>query len=146
LSRKAREKTMSSSEPVGLTGVWDGQYSYPRRFSPVHFTAVILETGVVIAGTIHEQPPDGPSAGQTLNALIQGEHLGSAVQFTKTYDGAPRGRSRPIHYEGVLSADGNGIEGKWTVPGSWSGKFLMVRSGRPGAKAVVREEEAVPVV
>lgn len=137
---------MSSSEPIGLTGVWDGQYSYPRWLSPVHFTAVILETGAVITGTIHEQPPDGPSAGQILNASVQGEHLGSAVQFTKTYDAAPRGHRRPIFYEGMLSADGNEIEGKWTVPGSWSGKFLMIRSGRPGATAVAREEEAVPVI
>lgn len=137
---------MSSSEPVGLTGVWDGQYSYPRSLSPVHFTAVILETGVVIAGTIHEQPPDGPSAGQTLNAMIQGEHLGSAVQFTKTYDAAPRGHRRPIFYEGVLSADGNEIEGTWAVPGNWSGKFLMIRSGRHGATAETREEEVIPAL
>lgn len=137
---------MSSSEPVGLTGVWDGQYSYPRRFSPVHFTAVILETGVVIAGTIHEQPPDGPFAGQPLNALIQGEHLGSAVRFTKTYDDAPRGRSRPILYEGVLSADGDEIEGTWTVPGNWSGKFLMIRSSRPAASVEARDREEIPAL
>jgi hypothetical protein len=137
---------MSSSEPVGLTGVWDGQFSYPRRFSPVPFTAVILETGVAISGTIHEQATDGPSAGLTLNATIEGEHLGSIVQFTKAYDASPRGFRRPILYEGVLSADGNEIEGAWTIPGSWSGKFLMIRSGRPAAKAEAREAEEIPTL
>ncbi len=137
---------MSSFGPVGLTGVWDGQYDYPRRFSPVPFTAVLLETGTVITGTIHEQPTDGPSAGQTLNATIQGDHLGSAVQFTKTYDLAPRGRNRPIFYEGVLGADGNEIEGTWAIPGDWSGKFLMIRSGRRVEAVQARKRATAPAL
>lgn len=137
---------MASLEPVGLTGVWDGRYDYPRRLSAVPFTAVLLETGAALTGTIHEQPPDGPSAGQTLNATIQGEHLGSRVQFTKAYDLAPRRHRRPIFYEGVLSADGNEIEGTWSIPGNWSGKFLMIRSGRWAAKAEAHERSSVPAL
>ncbi len=135
---------MQGSEPVGLTGVWDGQFSYPSRFAPVPFTAVILEAGSAISGTIHEQPTDGPSAGETLNATIEGEHLGSAVCFTKAYDLAPRGFRRPILYDGVLSADGNEIEDRWSIRGGWSGKFLMIRSGRPAAKAEARRRVTVP--
>ncbi len=135
---------MPSDEPVGLTGVWDGQFSYPRRFAPVPFTAVILETGSAITGTIHEQPTDGPHAGQTLNATIEGEHSGSAVTFAKVYDPAAKMHGRPILYEGVLSADGHEIEGTWTVPGNWSGKFLMIRPRRPAAKAEARKRATVP--
>lgn len=75
---------------MALTGVWDGQFSYPRGFAPVHFTAVILQTGSTFSGTIHKQPTRGPSAGETLNATIDGEQFGSAVSFTKIYDPAPK--------------------------------------------------------
>jgi hypothetical protein len=61
---------MPSYEAPSLTGVWDGRYSYPRGLSPVPFTAVILQTGPALSGTIHEHPPDGPSAGKTRNAVF----------------------------------------------------------------------------
>lgn len=132
-------------EPFTLTGVWDGQYSYPRGLESVNFTAVILQTGSAFSGTIHEQPTQGPSAGETLNAAIDGEQLGSAVSFTKIYDPAHKFHGRPILYEGTLSADGNEIDGRWKIPGMWSGKFLMIRSGQPAASAEVRERASVPV-
>ena len=50
-----------------------------------------------------------------------------AVAFMKTYDGA-NPHYRTVAYEGTLSRDGTEIEGRWIVPGNWSGKFLMVRS------------------
>ena len=45
----------------------------------------------------------------------------------KTYDGA-NPHYGIVAYEGTLSRDGTEIEGRWIVPGNWSGKFLMVRS------------------
>jgi hypothetical protein len=136
---------MSSPADVGLTGVWDGLFSYPRNLPAVPFTAVILEIGSAISGSIHEQPTHGRSAGQTLTAAIEGEHIGSMVRFLKTYDPAHKTHGLPIRYEGVLTPDGDEIEGRWTIPGNWSGKFLMMRSGRRQAVARTRRRRIVPV-
>jgi hypothetical protein len=135
---------MPSFEPPSLTGVWDGRYSYPRRLSPVPFTAVMLETGHTITGTIHEQPPDGPSAGRTRNAVFEGERRMWSVDFTKTYDPPGPGFNRPVLYRGQLSSDFNEIEGTWTVLGGWSGRFLMIRSPRPDAQAEVERRVTEP--
>ena len=40
--------------------------------------------------------------------------------------------------KGGLDDNGNEIEGRWTVPGIWSGTFLMVRNS--GAREEVREK------
>ena len=41
-------------------------------------------------------------------------------------------------YAGAVNADHTEIEGDWTVPGVWSGKFLMIRN-RGQAQAVTRK-------
>ena len=132
------------AERLALTGVWDGLFSYPRHLAAVPFTAVILQTGVRLGGTIFEQPTDGRFAGQVLNAMVEGEHEGAAVRFVKTYDAAHKIHGRPIRYDGVLSRDGTEIEGRWSIPGNWSGKFLMMRSGRGLQAARLRRKQAVP--
>jgi len=43
-----------------------------------------------------------------------------------------------VHYAGEISRDGNEIHGRWTVPGSWSGPFLMIRAGKVG-QALTRQ-------
>jgi hypothetical protein len=68
----------------------------------------------------------GGSPGDILFATLLGRRQGSAVGFLKTYDGSNPNYTRVV-YEGMLSADGTEIEGRWIVPGS-SGKFLMIRS------------------
>jgi hypothetical protein len=61
-----------------------------------------------------------------LYAALVGSRQGSAVEFVKTYDGANPNYG-VVRYEGRLSSDGTEIEGRWTLPGNWSGKFLMIR-------------------
>jgi hypothetical protein len=131
-------------ERLGLTGVWDGFFSYPRRFASTAFTAVILQTGSALTGSVHEHAGEDASGGELLNATIAGECVGGRVRFVKTYDPAHRTHGRPIHYEGALSADGNEIEGRWTIPGDWSGRFLMRRSGGARSAAARRRRAAVP--
>ena len=65
---------------------------------------------------------------------MEGRREGRRVEFVKRYDGAG-GRSHAIADAGELSADGTEIEGRWTLPGVWSGWFLMIRS--PGREAAV---------
>ena len=121
------------SEPTGadrlsLTGVWNGLYSYPRALKPVSFTAILIETGTSFSGTTHEKDNSGGTVGAMLYATLSGQRQGFAVSFLKSYDGT-EGWTHSVEYEGQLSGDGTEIEGRWRVPGVWSGKFLMVRAG-----------------
>lgn len=106
-----------------LTGVWEGLYSYPGNLDPPNgFTATLLQSGDSVTGTVHEIGEMG---------VDQGRRMGARVAFTKTYDVGPESDySAPVVYEGSVSGDGQEIEGRWTIQGVWSGKFLMVRPGR----------------
>jgi hypothetical protein len=120
-----------------LTGIWNGLYTYPHGES-TSFVATLIETAGSLTGTTHEPsaPGDGPET--TAFATLTGAFFDSTVTFTKRYD-RPTGRKRsPILYEGVLNGDGSEIEGRWTIPRSWSGKFLMIRS--MGQEATVLRE------
>lgn len=134
---------MPASPHSDLTGVWDGQFSYPRSYEPTSFTCVLLDIGGALSGTVTEHSNNGPTKGQTLNATILGSRRDSAVSFTKSYPPRTTNHGKPVLYAGTLSLDGFEIEGEWTVPGGWSGKFLMIRS-EPDAEMVEDEtyEEA----
>jgi len=112
---------------ASLTGIWHGIYSYPIARAPVSFMATLIETVSAVSGTTHEPCIIGGGPNETLYATLLGSRRHSAVAFVKTYDGA-NPHYRTIAYEGTLSPDGTEIEGRWTVPGNWSGKFLMIRS------------------
>lgn len=114
----------SAPSPQNLTGVWHGLYSYPHNRPAVSFVATLIECGSALSGTTHE--PYG-SGGRMLYATLLGHRRDRTVTFVKTYDGDNPHYGR-VAYEGTLSADGTEIEGRWIVPGDWSGRFLMIRS------------------
>ncbi len=109
-----------------LTGVWQGLYSYPAGPS-VSFTATLIESASRFSGATHEPCSSACCSVPTHEAFLSGNRRGSTVAFEKTYDPASD-EFRTVHYEGALSSDANEIEGRWTVPGAGSGKFLMIRS------------------
>ena len=118
----------SGPSAPSLTGIWHGLYSYPIPRTPVSFVATLIETASSVSGTTHERCTIGPtSQNEILYATLLGRRQDSAVAFVKSYDGA-NPHYGTVAYEGKLSADGTEIEGRWTVLGSWSGKFLMIRS------------------
>ena len=117
----------SSPPPLNLTGIWHGLYSYPFGRPPVSFVATLIETASTVSGTTHEPCTIGGNPNETLYAMLLGDRRNSTVAFVKTYDGA-NPRYGTVAYEGTLNPDGTEIEGRWTVPGNWSGKFLMIRS------------------
>lgn len=121
-----------------LTGVWHGQYRYPLPLEPVHFTATIIDSGGALSGTTQETVGlDGPPA--SLMAILDGRRDGATVRFVKTY--APASEEfQDVIYAGTLNGERTEIEGEWTVPGTWSGSFLMIRT-RGRAMAREREEE-----
>jgi hypothetical protein len=133
-----------SNEPVGLdlTGSWRGQYTYPSHKQPVHFTATLTETAGWLVGAIEEIGTVGSARGLTITATVQGRRSGFSATFLKLYDGAFR-EYDTVHYAGDVNHDGTEIEGRWTIPGSWSGRFLMVRAGGQAEKRVLRITEKV---
>lgn len=127
-----------------LTGVWEGLFNWPIRRPPTSFTAVLLDTGGALSGSVHEVARGGPFDGHELTALIAGARSGGSVRFTKTYEAKPT-RFTPVDYDGALNAEATEIDGTWKIRGGMSGPFLMMRSRRPSEAVETKEEIAVPV-
>lgn len=128
---------MPVSKQESLTGVWHGLYSYPAFAEPVYFVATLIHAGATISGTIHESEKGRHGAPLTRYAGVAGSVDGGSVDFVKTYDGTG-GWSHAVDYAGQLSAGRTEIEGTWTIPDVWSGRFLMIRS-RHASEAKARE-------
>jgi hypothetical protein len=110
-----------------LTGVWHGLYSYPVYREPVYFVATIIDAGAFISGTTHESEVGETGAPLTLFAAIEGSKAGTAVSFTKVYDGSG-GWDHAVSYDGMLNGDATEIEGEWRIGKEGYGRFLMIRS------------------
>jgi len=129
------------SDPLDVTGLWDGMFSYPHSMPPNTFTAKLREQGGRIIGEMHE-PSDSPHDGASeLHAFVEGARAGSDIAFTKFYDS--KRRLHPIAYHGTLDADGDEISGTWTIDSDWSGAFLMPRRSRAAAAATRKIAETV---
>jgi hypothetical protein len=126
-----------------LTGVWQGIYSYPQGGPTVPFTATLIEAGNSLSGSVHEPCVMFGNPNEILFATLLGTRCDNAVSFVKSYDGSNPSYSS-VNYEGSVSGDANEIEGVWRVPGNWSGKFLMIRSGDQPEKAAEREGATLP--
>lgn len=120
-----------------LSGRWHGFYNLPVDEPPTLFEAELLDTGGLLSGETTEEGDTPDCFGMTLHAVIEGRREGDRVVFTKRYDYLPRA-DYAIDYEGVLAPGGDEIEGRWTIPGIWSGSFLMVRQGRQ-SEAIERQ-------
>jgi hypothetical protein len=124
---------MAANARDDLTGVWNGLYSYASGRS-VTFVATLLEHGSALTGSTHEPCVDLPVRGGTLYASLAGSRQGSAVAFRKTYDADLPG-FHVVDYAGTLNTEATEIEGRWTIGGIWSGKFMMIRESRTAASA-----------
>lgn len=118
-----------ASEDIGLTGVWQGLYTYPFGLS-VSFTAILIEAGSHLSGSTSEpcSVPGCPIS--THDALLLGGLQGNTVTFKKTYKPMGHGYGT-ADYDGTLNADSCEIEGLWKVANFGSGRFLMIRSPKP---------------
>jgi hypothetical protein len=120
-----------------LTGVWHGLYTYSNGLS-VSFVATLIEIPGLLSGSIEEPCMTGQCPSDTIHAALAGRRQASAVTFVKTYEQAGLGYENPVAYDGAISSDATEIEGRWSIPGSLSGKFLMIRSV---GKAVAAEQK-----
>lgn len=120
-----------------LTGLWSGLYSYPAHLRPVFFVATLISHGAGFSGLVQEAAKSLPGTRVSVAASLQGTQALGRVEFTKTYDGTG-GWRHAVLYSGRLSADRTEIEGRWRIPGSWEGRFLMVR-GEGAGEAAMRQ-------
>ncbi|HEY5720790.1 MAG TPA: hypothetical protein VIT45_00555 [Allosphingosinicella sp.] len=128
------------SGEVDLTGEWSGIYNYPSLYPPNSFEASIRDSGGIITGVIRQPGEFFEPAGTMQHAVIEGSREGSIVRFVKMYDDL----SRPTpHYSGIIQPGGDEIEGEWTIPGDWSGTFLMVRGGKAEAEEELEVGEEI---
>ncbi len=125
---------MTAPADRNLTGDWQGLYSYPGNQPPTPFLARLTETDGWIAGAIEEIATVGDTAGQPITATLAGRRIGRSVTFLKTYDATLIGYDA-VAYAGEIDASGDEIDGRWRVSASWTGPFLMIRSGAAGVYA-----------
>jgi hypothetical protein len=127
---------------LDLSGTWHGFYNYPIPQEPVPFTATLIETSGDLTGSTEEVGNVGDARGLTITATLQGRRTGFSITWLKIYDGEFQ-HYDAVRYAGAISEDGLEIEGRWTVPGHWSGTFLMIRAG--GIPQEVEAEIDAPV-
>ena len=114
-----------TKRPLNLSGLWMGRYSYPGGSGPTTpFLARIEDNDGALSGTIIEPNLMGPSS-DSLEAVLSGSRTGSAVDFTKVYDGASDA-AHAVDYVGRVSADGNIVTGVWSLEAQ-DGSFEMYR-------------------
>jgi hypothetical protein len=123
---------------LNLTGQWQGQYSYTRNKTPVAFSATLTENDSWLEGVVEEIGTAGDAKGLKIAASLQGRRTGHSVTWLKIYHGNFR-LYDSVQYTGEVSADGQEIEGRWSIHNNWSGRFLMVRQAD---KAAVRRNKA----
>lgn len=112
-----------------LSGSWSGFYNYPAGKPPVPFEAELNDSGGRITGTTSELDP---LHGTMLVAVLDGHRTGRSVEFVKMYECADESYDS-VRYQGEVSGEGDEINGRWLIPGAWSGAFLMVRASRSDA-------------
>ena len=128
-----------------LTGDWRGIFNYPPTdlgaAPPTEFAATLQDAGGVLSG--HTVEPG--MRGGTLTARIDGRRAGVAVAFVKLYDDERDGDYDTVAYQGEVDAEGLEITGRWTIPGGWSGTFIMVRERGVEAETEAARRVAQPV-
>ena len=80
------------SDPLDVTGSWEGIFNYPRTMPASGFRCELREHGGVVTGETQERGDAGAERGQTLLALLDGRRDGHALRFVKRYDDPARAR------------------------------------------------------
>lgn len=112
-----------------MSGSWRGVYSYDDTGESNGFEAVLIDADGAITGETREASDSLDDADPVQCAYLDGSRSGNAIKFVKRYDEIHRAGD-PVLYSGDISADGGEISGRWTIHGTWSGSFLMVRASQ----------------
>ncbi|MDT9599578.1 hypothetical protein [Sphingosinicella rhizophila] len=115
-----------SDDGHDLSGAWTGLFNYPAHLPQTEFQARLRDLAGSVTGETTETGGHLGLTG-TAHGMIEGHHEGGILHFTKIYDDLDHA-GHPIHYRGTIAAGGDEIEGRWDIPGAWSGTFLMIRN------------------
>jgi hypothetical protein len=132
---------MSGEGDYDLSGHWVGMFNYPAEFPPNNFEAELRDSGGLVTGVITQPREVFDIAGPPRQAVVDGHRTGSQLSFVKIYDDLERDT---VHYSGTIQSGGDEIEGTWTIPGDWSGTFMMVRARKEAAAEERKVDEKVP--
>lgn len=105
------------------------------------FNAQIEERDGAFTGTTQEPNFLGYTPDTVVTADIDGVRSGLDVRFSKFANGSG-GLHHVILYEGQANAALTRIDGRWRIPGDWSGTFFMTRDDAGAEEAAEREAEA----
>jgi hypothetical protein len=133
---------VSDGEEYDLSGHWLGMFNYPAEFPPNNFEAELRDAGGIVTGLITQPREVFDFPGPPRQAVIDGHRTGGQLSFVKLYDDLDRDT---VHYSGTIQPGGDEIEGIWTIPGDWSGTFMMVRARRDTAAEESKIAEKVPL-
>ncbi|WP_346289196.1 hypothetical protein [Sphaerothrix gracilis] len=101
---------------ANLSGTWLG--TYWQGGVPTRFEATLIQGGNSLSGRILDDSPLG-------EAQVSGEVVGRSVSFAKRY---LTRKAAPIQYVGNIAADGNAMQGQWTIRGFDTGPWEAHRS------------------
>jgi hypothetical protein len=132
----------SGGGDTDLSGHWIGMFSYPAEFPPNNFEAELRDIGGQVTGLITQPREIFDIPGPPRQAVIEGQRTGGQLSFIKIYDDLDR---PTVHYSGAIQPGGDEIEGTWSLPGDWSGTFMMVRARKEAAAEERKIGEDVPV-
>jgi hypothetical protein len=121
-----------------LSGGWRGIFNYPAGAPPTEFLATLIDSGGALTG----QTVEPGLRGGEVTARLDGRRNGDAVSFVKLYE-RDDDQYDDVTYAGTIGADGDEITGRWSIPGDWSGTFIMVRETGVEAEAEARATDAV---
>lgn len=133
---------MSGEGEFDLSGRWTGIFSYPAQFPPNNFEAEIRDSGGVVTGVITQPREFFEEDGPPRQAVIDGRREGDTLTFVKFYDDLDRPTP---HYHGRIQPGGDEVSGEWTIPGDWSGTFIMIRNSKEEAKEERRVGEEIQI-
>jgi hypothetical protein len=112
----------SRSSNRRLTGTWSGVYYYPSQYPPVDFSSVIIFEGSIFYGIVKEPKTFGNYNIPYIYSEIEGSiSQDNKISFTKK----SKYYTHTLFYTGQIDMNTRRISGKWSIPGSWSGKFNM---------------------
>ena len=109
---------------------------------PNGFVARLVDHAGAISGETVEKCDSPHGNGGEIVAILTGHRRGSEVTLEKRYDDLRRAK-HVIHYQGQIGDEGHEIGGRWSVPGNWSGTFVMVRERGKEVPAEARISETV---
>ena len=112
------------TDPKDVSGVWYGSWDATSPdVTPNRFIAHLHERGGSVTGTVSE--PDRVGITDILTSDVSGRRSGTAIDWTKQYDGSGR-LAHAVHYSGRVDEAATRISGDWRFDG-YTGSFAMER-------------------